>query len=444
MIHICVDQIEPGMILAAPVWHPCTAGHVLLNSGYRLDKNTISRLHRFDIEAVWIHHPGFDFLDQQFSNAIPQSRVKLYEGVKRNFTAIANKTAGAFDLTEYRTIIGNMIVAMVTDKNNAVWAERLMNGDSEMFAHCSNVAYLTLVIGMRIKEYIFSERKHVTRKDAEDLTNLGIGAMLHDLGKLSMDEKWHKIHCFQNEADDNEYRTHAERGYHAIQGRVEATISQIVLNHHQHFDGGGFPQMKSRHQERSVKSMKGRNIHIYCRIVAVANTLDGLIGAAKKRKLPLIAALVNLRQSPLVCMFDPVVLDAALRCIPPFPLGSVVELSDGRSAVVTGLNESNPCQPKVTLNEVTLNEFALNEVALNEVALNEVALLDSASRASGVPTTTESSLTELDLSQHPAVSIAKYEGQPVQQFFYTLAFKSAIQPQETAPDPESRILASAM
>ncbi|MCP4248964.1 MAG: hypothetical protein GY778_18125 [bacterium] len=53
---------------------------------------------------------------------------------------------------------------------------------TKLFAHYANVAYLSLVIGMRINDYIVAQRRHVSQADAADLTKLGIGAMLHDLG----------------------------------------------------------------------------------------------------------------------------------------------------------------------------------------------------------------------------------------------------------------------
>ena len=98
-----------------------------------------------------------------------------------------------------------------------------------------------------------------------------------------------------------------------------------------------------------MKAMEGTNIHIFSRIVAVANAMDGLMSVYQKRGLPIVAALAAIQQPSFDGMFDPVVLDAALRVIPPFPLGALVELSDGREAVVTALNESRPCQPKVQL-----------------------------------------------------------------------------------------------
>ncbi|MCH7813235.1 MAG: HD domain-containing protein [Planctomycetes bacterium] len=401
MIRVPLSSVEPGMILAAPVWHPGVGQHVLLRADYRLDADCIARLDRLAVEGVWIRHPGFDFLDEKLRDEIPRSRAKLYACVKRSFGGIANQTMGAFDLIEYRTVVSEMILALVANRNNAVWAQRLMDTGDEMFAHCANVAYLSLVIGMRIKDYIVAQRRHVSQVDAADLTNLGIGAMLHDLGKLGLDPKWRNVHCLDEGTDTEEYRSHAERGHRAVQGRIEATAAQVLLHHHQRFDGDGFPRTRTNSAGRTTRPMKGTNIHVFSRIVAVANAIDAQIRTCRERNLPLVAGLAAIQRSPFETMFDPVVLDAGLRVIPPFPLGACVQLTDGRQAVVTDLHESKPCQPVVRLLSAADAEESEGE-------------------------------DELDLSASGSPAIVSIGDQAVDgQFLYTLAERSLTTRQQT-------------
>ncbi len=367
MIYINANGFKPGMILGAPLRHPGVPTHTLLRAGYRLETRSIARLHRLEVEAAWIRKPGFECLDGKIGDAIPQNRVELYNCVKQSFEGISNKTAGSFDLEEYRNVINNMLLALIANKDNAVWADRLMSASCELFSHCANVAYLSLVIGMRLQTYIAQERKFVKRSDARDLTNLGIGAMLHDLGKLGLDSQWRDTHAIGPESDSDEYRSHAERGYRAVQGQIESTAAQVLLHHHQRFDGQGFPQPENNSGSRTVKLPGGHNIHIFSRIVAVANTVDALTAAAKRDGLPLVSALSSLRSYQFEGTFDPKVLGVALRVIPPFPLGSVVKLSSGQEAVVVDLNDAAPCFPKVW----TLTDSARQEDEIEEIDLSQ-------------------------------------------------------------------------
>lgn len=147
------------MVLAAAIRHPSVRDHVLLRAGYRMKTKTVANLTKLGVRA-WVHHPGFDFLDNRLGDAIPSSRTRLYHTIKRSFSGVANKVAGSFDLHECRTTVSEMILALVSNKDHAVWAEQLMTAESQLFAHSANMAYLSLIVGLRLKEYIFTERDH--------------------------------------------------------------------------------------------------------------------------------------------------------------------------------------------------------------------------------------------------------------------------------------------
>ncbi len=140
------------------------------------------------------------------------------------------------------------------------------------FSHCANVAYLSLIIAMRAKRYVAEQRKCANHRDAVDFTNLGIGAMLHDLGKLGLDPEYHDVHFHDPAAESDEYRRHAKRGYRAVQGRVESTAVYILLHHHQRFDGTGFPRRARREGERELAPLKGTNIQCNRIYTAVDST----------------------------------------------------------------------------------------------------------------------------------------------------------------------------
>jgi HD-GYP domain-containing protein (c-di-GMP phosphodiesterase class II) len=336
------------MVLAAPISYPTMPDRILLNAGFCFDALTLQQLQRFAVQVVWIQHPGFDFLDARLSDVVPQSRSRLYESVKRSFSDLASRTAGDFNLADYRTVVGNLICALVADRKHAVFAERIFGSHSELFAHSANVAYLALLIGMRARNYIATQRKHVTCAQAEDLTNLGLGAMFHDVGKLALDDSA-QLHHVVDGAADEAYQLHPEKGFRALRGKLEATAAAAILHHHQCFNGRGFPAPRKRFQERQVRSMAGMRIHIFARVVAVANLLDALISTCQQEQRPIVSALWGIQNEPFVAMLDPIVLQAALACIPPFPLSTCVQLADGRNAVIVDLNESNPCRPKVRI-----------------------------------------------------------------------------------------------
>lgn len=349
MIRVAVENLEPGMVLAVSIPHPGQAGRPLLMADYVLEPASIAKLPHYNIKGVWIKHPSFDFLDAQVASGIPESRAQLYHHLKSSFGAMSEKTAAAFDLQFYRELVSQLIQELVKNKDHAVWAERILEEPEELLSHSANVAYLAMILGMSLRNYITHERKYVDKRLAQDLTNLGVGAMLHDIGKLVERVELRRSHMLEYHEDEGSYRQHPVRGYELLRGRLDSTASGILLHHHQRFDGKGFPEPTCTHLERHPEALRGHRIHVFCRIVSVANVLDGMMAICEKKGQPKVAALAALQAPEIRRMFDPVVFAAAVRSIPPFPVGTCVTLSDNREAVVIDLNAKRPCQPVVQI-----------------------------------------------------------------------------------------------
>jgi hypothetical protein len=141
---------------------------------------------------------------------------------------------------------------------------------------------------------------------------------------------------------------------------------------------------------RHVGGLAGRKIHIFARIVAVANTFDNLTAGNADAGQPAICALKLMQSQRYAGAFDPMVLDAFLRFVPPFPTGMEVILSDGRPAAVTQLNPDQPCRPKVR------------------------------------PLDDESDGADIDLCEQPDLHIAKSQDRDVTKWLYDLPPRAAV------------------
>jgi len=99
-----------------------------------------------------------------------------------------------------------------------------------------------------------------------DLENLARGAYLHDIGKLGIPDG---ILLKPGPLDADEWkvmRQHVQIGFHIVKDiPFLADAAQIVLTHHERFDGSGYP-----------KGLRGEEILPGARIFAVADTLDAI------------------------------------------------------------------------------------------------------------------------------------------------------------------------
>jgi HD-GYP domain-containing protein (c-di-GMP phosphodiesterase class II) len=335
------------MITAAAIQHPHRYLTRLVQQGVKLDHETIRRLIELKVPHAWISHPLMDDLDDRLLSNVPERRRGMYETIKKGFNDLQNRAITTDDYRHYCGVISSLVNELVgRDGRAADMAERLFDEGDELSNHCSNVAYLAVNIGMHLESYIIRERQNTAVRIAKDLTSLGVGAMLHDMGKLQCDPAIRAQHEFSTPKHAT-YPEHARAGYEMLRERINPVASTIALHHHQRWDGTGFPDMTAITRGRHTGGFSGHKIHIFARIVAAANVFDNLTNPPEGPIRPGIYALHRFQSPEMASRFDPVVLDAMLRYLPPFPTGVQVFLNDGRMAAVSALNPDQPCRPKI-------------------------------------------------------------------------------------------------
>ena len=108
----------------------------------------------------------------------------------------------------------------------------------------------------------------------EDLQVLKIGGLFHDIGKIGIPDKILLKEGKLTDEEYNEIKTHPSIGAHILENStIFEEMIPIVLGHHERFDGFGYPQ-----------KLKGENIPLMARIVAVADTFHALISDRPYRK----------------------------------------------------------------------------------------------------------------------------------------------------------------
>lgn len=130
--------------------------------------------------------------------------------------------------------------------------------------------------------------------NTERLQWLGWAAELHDLGKLFLDRSILNQPTRLNEADMAHVQTHSLLGYRALEhAPIPEEIKTAVLHHHEHWDGSGYPEKR-----------KGKEIPLFARIIAVADSWDALISPRPYRNaMPLEKAMAEMNR--YAGWFDP-------------------------------------------------------------------------------------------------------------------------------------------
>lgn len=369
MLLCSIDEVEPGARLGASVLNVNSPEVELLKAGVTLDRRMLERLRRLGIAQLWIEHDITADLDAAIAPNLTAARVAVYAQLRRNLDLMAKATVSTVQVHAYRQTLMELACEIVGSGRFAGLADQLFSARSDLFTHGANVAYLSILVGLELETYIVRERSRLSSEHARDYISLGLGAMLHDIGKLgggSALADCHEAHCaldgernapVATDGDDEgecgaAYREHTITGYQMLRdSRAPASATQAVLHHHQRFDGSGWPDLAETGTKGREGALEGRRIHIFTRIVSAANVLDNLMRSAEGAQRPVIAALYDFASPRFNGWFDPVVRRAVLRRIPPFAVGSKVMLNDGRAGVVTSPNVHEPCRPAVRLLE---------------------------------------------------------------------------------------------
>ncbi|MGC4004715.1 MAG: HD-GYP domain-containing protein [Pirellulales bacterium] len=225
--------------------------------------------------------------------------------------------------------------------------QKLESYDNYLMSHCTNVCYLALLLGMKLERYLIEERSFKTAREAKDLQLLGLGCLLHDVGKMRVPTD---ILNKPSRLSDDEMRImelHTVYGYEMVRGQTPASAAQIVLNHHQRFNGEGYPARVDPGTGQDLPPLSGKQIPIFSRIATVVDVYDA--ATAQRCYSPAKPPVRVLHEMRTWCQgfFDPVIEQAFYEIIPPFPVGSIVRLSNGIEAAVVDFNPRHPTRPKV-------------------------------------------------------------------------------------------------
>jgi HD-GYP domain-containing protein (c-di-GMP phosphodiesterase class II) len=110
--------------------------------------------------------------------------------------------------------------------------------------------------------------------DDETIRTIYLGGLLHDIGKIGIDDGVLRKPGKLTDAEYEHIKTHVEIGYRILRGlRKMGHVLPIVLHHHESWDGKGYPY-----------GLAGANIPFLARIAAVADAYDAMSSDRPYRK----------------------------------------------------------------------------------------------------------------------------------------------------------------
>lgn len=358
------------MRLALPVEHPDQPGHVLLRPGFELDAPALVRLSELRVATLWIRYPGLDELMKYVSPAVHEQLQGMTRVVGSLIDAVSADSSAALDFTPYAHAVRGTLALLMRDSASQLLVHEAVSRDRALGQHSTAVCFLSLLMGLKLEAYLVEQRRKLHPTRARSVESLGVGALLHDIGVLRLPPAVVERYRRTGDESDPEWQSHVRLGYELVRGKIEPTAAAAILQHHQRYDGKGYPTVPLRHDK--PRGLIGEEIHVFARVISVADLFDrlrhgpasatitgagtaavgGPTAAATRDESPpalqpTVRVLNLLLQAARRREIDPVVFKALVHVAPPYPPGTLVTLNTDQTAVVTGFDPLEPCRPMV-------------------------------------------------------------------------------------------------
>lgn len=316
-----IESILPGTKLAKAVFS--SDGRILLSAGVEYKENYIEKLKNFNITHIYIEDDISKDID--FTDAVcDKTKIETKLVVKNIMSEFSVKNSVNVDIV--KSAINKIVDELLANRNVLVNLSDLKSVDGYTYEHSVNVCVLSLVMGMSLK---YSNDK---------LRDLGVGALLHDIGKLRIPEEILKKPSGLTVEEFEEVKKHTIYGYEILKGidGLSKLSAYIALGHHERFDGSGYPM-----------HLKGRDINQCARIVAVADVFDALSSDRVYRKKLPPQEVYEYITAMGMHYFDQEIVNEFIDCVAIYPNGTGVILNTGERGIVVSNSRSLPTRPVI-------------------------------------------------------------------------------------------------
>lgn len=320
MRYVPIYCLREGMRLGRNIYS--SDGVTLLSKDVRLTDEYIKSLEKLGVNGVYIEDTvSHDIaIKSVISDELRVQAVKSIKGIYNDPANVSNS------ITTVENLAKSIICEILNNKNIMVNMVDIKTFDDYIYSHSVNVAVLSSVIGMAM---------HLESTKIEKLT---ASALLHDIGKVFMPKDIvNKVEKLTKE-EEKLYRSHPEKGYRYIKQHYTVPVTTYVgiLQHHERYDGYGYPDGK-----------KGEEISKFGRVLCLCDAYDNLVSERPNKKAYLPSDAIEYIMANNGQIFDPKLVKIFLRRVAPYPLGTILKLSNGERVIVIGNNEECSTRPTV-------------------------------------------------------------------------------------------------
>jgi putative nucleotidyltransferase with HDIG domain len=347
-----INRVGGGEVLGKSILS--SDGKILLRAGITLTNQYINKLRELGVFYVYIEDDRLEDI------CIEDERLlELKKETIKNMSVIMKgiNNCNRSDFNKSLRKVEQLIEYIIDDGEVSKCLYDIKTYDNYTYLHSIDTGIMAAYMGLAFN---FKE---------SELKELGIGAILHDIGKT-------KINCMiinkagtLDESELIEIRKHPYYGAELLRKNysISGNIIDIVEQHHERMDGRGYPN-----------GLSGSEINRFAKLVSVCDVYDAVTNDRSYRKKLKPNESYELILAGSGSAFEDEVVAKFKETFSVYPLGCCLRLSNGIEGYVIKQNKNFPDRPiiRVLYDTATKNPVSFYEIdLLNESSLTVEAIV---------------------------------------------------------------------
>lgn len=326
---IPIGMCKAGMKLGKRIYNE--EGLVLLAERIELTNALIRKLEQHGVAYLYIEDSLTDDIAAQ--EAISQETRRLaLSTIRSSFRQLMMETAprrainAPFIGKAFKDVLRTIIDDLQQNPSAMIMLAEMSVTDHYLYNHSLNVCIYATIVGM------------ASGYGPDELTALGLGALLHDIGKTKIPQELLNKAGRLNEKEWEQMKRHTDIGFRLLKDEPNIPLlsAHCALQHHERVDGSGYP-----------RSLRGGDIHEYARWVGLIDAYDAMTSHRIYRQTMLPHAAMEELSNSAGTLFDAAMVERFRTKVALYPIGLTVRLSTGETGVVVDQNSREPQRPVV-------------------------------------------------------------------------------------------------
>ena len=277
-----------------------------------------------------------------------QKRAQLQTQLKQSFEVRKNtkdyvakvfedvRLGTSINAPEAKEVVSALVDVVTEHADTLMWMTQLKQAHEYTLQHSVNVCILSLAFS------------HHLGYAKEQMQTIGLGALLHDIGKTKTPPEVLDKPGKLTPAEFDIIRRHPMDGWNMIKDNrdVPHASLEIIKYHHERISGRGYPE-----------GLSGKDLSTHVLMVAICDVYDAITSdRVYHHGIPAhegLSAMYQLAPNE----FGKELMQEFIRCIGIYPVGSLVELSTGALGIVMVNDPANRLRPVVMLVRDPKGEF---------------------------------------------------------------------------------------